>query len=230
MFKSDYHISWERVWVEGVGVNLSYFLLTYTLHSDQETLNFRLWIYDDVIKWKHFSRYWPFVWGIHRLLVNSPHKGQWRGALMFSLICTWTNSWVKKSRRRWFETTWRWLWRHYNEIRNEKDYSLSSKSIYTVAFATCLTTFFSMVQIGQIVQLLTHWGRYKMAAISQTILSNSFSWMKMLEFRLKFHRNLFHRVQFTIFQHCLKQWWLDYRRIYASLGLNELTYIRYPYL
>ena len=27
-------------------------------------------------------------------LVNSPHKGQWRGALMFSLICTWTNGWV----------------------------------------------------------------------------------------------------------------------------------------
>ena len=26
--------------------------------------------------------------------VNSPHKGQWRGALMFSLICVWINSWV----------------------------------------------------------------------------------------------------------------------------------------
>ena len=26
--------------------------------------------------------------------VNSPHKGQWRGALMFSLICTWKNGWV----------------------------------------------------------------------------------------------------------------------------------------
>ena len=25
--------------------------------------------------------------------VNSPHKGQWRGALMFSLMCVWTNSW-----------------------------------------------------------------------------------------------------------------------------------------
>ena len=49
--------------------------------------------------------------------------------------------------------------------------------------------------------LLTHWGRDNMAAISQTTLSNSFSWMKMLEFRLKFHWNLFHRVQFTIFQH-----------------------------
>ena len=42
--------------------------------------------HDDVIKWKHFPRYWPFVRGIHRSPVNSPHKGQWRGALMFSLI------------------------------------------------------------------------------------------------------------------------------------------------
>ena len=48
-------------------------------------------IHDDVIKWKHFPRYWPFVWGIHRSPVNSPHKGQWRGALMFSLICVWIN-------------------------------------------------------------------------------------------------------------------------------------------
>ena len=32
--------------------------------------------HDDVIKWKHFLRYWPFVRGIHRSLVNSPHKGQ----------------------------------------------------------------------------------------------------------------------------------------------------------
>ena len=48
----------------------------------------------DVIKWKHFSRYWPFVRGIHRSPVNSPHKGQWRGALMFSLICDWINDWI----------------------------------------------------------------------------------------------------------------------------------------
>ena len=26
--------------------------------------------------------------------VNSPHKGQWRGALMFSLINAWINDWV----------------------------------------------------------------------------------------------------------------------------------------
>ena len=50
--------------------------------------------HDDVIKWKHFPRYWPFLRGIHRSLVNSPHKGQWRGALMFSMICTCINGWV----------------------------------------------------------------------------------------------------------------------------------------
>ena len=49
---------------------------------------------DDAIKWKHFPRYWPFVRGIHRSPVNSPHKGQWRGALMFSLIWSWTSDWV----------------------------------------------------------------------------------------------------------------------------------------
>ena len=51
-------------------------------------------MHDDVIKWKHFPRYWPFVRGIHRSPVNSPHKGQWPRALMFSLICVWINSWV----------------------------------------------------------------------------------------------------------------------------------------
>ena len=49
---------------------------------------------DDVIKWKHFPRYWPFMRGIHRSPVNSTHKGQWRGALMFSFICVWINGWV----------------------------------------------------------------------------------------------------------------------------------------
>ena len=51
-------------------------------------------IHDGVIKLKHFPHYWSFVGGIHRSAVNSTHKGQWRGALMFSLICAWTNGWA----------------------------------------------------------------------------------------------------------------------------------------
>ena len=43
-----------------------------------------------------FSALLAFVWGIHRSSVNSPHKGQWRGALMFFLICVWINGWVNK--------------------------------------------------------------------------------------------------------------------------------------
>ena len=39
--------------------------------------------------------------------------------------------------------------------------------------------------------ILTHWGRDKMDAVSQTTLSKAFSWMKMLEFRLRFHWSLF---------------------------------------
>ena len=50
--------------------------------------------HDDVMKWKHFPRYWPFVREIHRSPLTSPHKGQWRGASMFSLICVWINCWV----------------------------------------------------------------------------------------------------------------------------------------
>ena len=50
--------------------------------------------HDDVIKWKHFPRNWPFVRGIHRSPGTSPHKGQWRRALMYSLICIWINDWV----------------------------------------------------------------------------------------------------------------------------------------
>ena len=41
-----------------------------------------------------FPRFWPFGRGNLRWPVNSPHKGRWRGALMFSLICAWINGWV----------------------------------------------------------------------------------------------------------------------------------------
>ena len=60
---------------------------------------------------KHFPRYWPIVWGIHRSPLNSPHKGQWRGALMFSLICAWINGWVNNGEAGDLR---RPLWRHCN--------------------------------------------------------------------------------------------------------------------
>ena len=51
-------------------------------------------VHDDVIKWKHFPPDCHFVMWIYRSPVDSPHKDQWRGTFMFSLICAWTNGWA----------------------------------------------------------------------------------------------------------------------------------------
>ena len=50
--------------------------------------------HDDVINWTRFTRYWLFVREIHQWQVNCSYKGQWCGALMFSLIFSWTNGWA----------------------------------------------------------------------------------------------------------------------------------------
>ena len=65
--------------------------------------------HDDVIKWKHFQRYWPFVRGIHRSPVNSPHQGPvTRPDLRLNKRLS------KQSCGWWFETLSRPLWRHRN--------------------------------------------------------------------------------------------------------------------
>ena len=50
--------------------------------------------HDDVIICKLLPRCWPFLGRLHRSPVNSLHKGQWRGALMVSLMGDRTNGWV----------------------------------------------------------------------------------------------------------------------------------------
>ena len=77
-----------------INASVTYLFQTYRmswLQCDAVTTRSISLKHDDVIKWKHFPRYWPFV---HRSPVNSPHKGQWRGALMFTLICARINIWV----------------------------------------------------------------------------------------------------------------------------------------
>ena len=48
--------------------------------------------------WRHqmetFSALMAICAGNSTVPVTFPHKGQWRGALMFSLICVWINGWV----------------------------------------------------------------------------------------------------------------------------------------
>ena len=57
---------------------LSNIVLTMTnmINFSNSVIIFMTTIHDDVIKWKYFPCYWPFVLGIHRSPVNSPHKGQ----------------------------------------------------------------------------------------------------------------------------------------------------------
>ena len=60
-------------------------------------LNYHQWCSVE-LTWRHqmetFSALLAICAGIHLSPVNSPHKGQWRGALMFSLIFAWMNGWV----------------------------------------------------------------------------------------------------------------------------------------
>ena len=57
--------------------------------------------HDDVIKWKHFPRYWPFVWGNHR----SP--------VVWCFLRLNTRL-IKQSWGWWYETPSRPLWRYCN--------------------------------------------------------------------------------------------------------------------
>ena len=66
------------------------YIIICLMGSNKAILNLESWWRH---QWKHFPRYWPFVWGIHRSPVNSLHKDQWWGAWMFSLICVWINGW-----------------------------------------------------------------------------------------------------------------------------------------
>ena len=108
----DYSALWARIWeawnqrpMQSMSSGLlQNFSGDPVAHADRgisrSTLGLRVrWTasmvgHDDVIKWKHFPRYWPFVRGIHRSPVNSPHKGQWRGALMFSVMCVGLKGWI----------------------------------------------------------------------------------------------------------------------------------------
>ena len=75
-----------------------------------------------------FQRYLPFVRGIHRSPVNSPHKGQWRDVFIdLSLNKRSSN----KSRGWWFETPSRSLWRHCNVNLNFEKSLLTHTILYS---------------------------------------------------------------------------------------------------
>ena len=88
-------ISKTRIWLPDVYE----FALRYKLVSSQNSLQS---YHDDVIKWKQFPRYLPFVRGIHQPPVNSPNKPVTRSFDV--LICAWINGWVT-NREAWYLMT-----------------------------------------------------------------------------------------------------------------------------
>ena len=162
------------------------------------------WIDDDIIKWKHFLRYWPCVWGIHRSLVNSLHKGKWCWALMFSLICAWINGWGN-SREAGD------LRHHHAHYDVSVMYHLVSLIIVTSlcrdtpAVSTCeVLSTICCIQLDQLDSLLPHCSqRQNGQHFGDDNLSNWFNFMKIVVF-FKFHWNLFLSVLSTISQHWFK--------------------------
>ena len=171
--------------------------------------------HDDIIKWKHFSRYWPFVlWyapeqtveqTIEKPVIWEPSRSisfVMLTALLFHSNClkellfiAWFYRWhwiifVRRPRSSWrLHTTWRQI-----GTRSSPTIMLTTAS-HEPHYVVCTSRYTDEINY------LTHWGRDKMAAISQTTLSIAFSWMKMLEFRLNFHWSLFLRVRLRIFHH-----------------------------
>ena len=96
------------------------YLIKFGYEQNDTSISFEIWPrneknHDDVIKWKHFPRSWPFVRGTHRSQVNFTHKVRCRGTLMFSLICAWINGWANnreaddwRRHRAYYEVTVMW--------------------------------------------------------------------------------------------------------------------------
>ena len=127
--------------------------------------------------WRHqmekISAALAFVRGIHRSSVNHrspvnfPHKGQWRGALMFSLICVWTNSWANNGDAGD-------LRRHcarYDVIVIAKQ---SATTMLTLRWLKNITTARDHIrQYTYCIITLTHWGRVTHIGVSKLTIIGS---------------------------------------------------------
>ena len=81
----------QRVYIR-IRVLLYFGVIKYQLFRPK---SFRITsLHDDVIKWKHFPHYWPFVRGIHRPPVNFRTKASGAELWFFSFIWVWINGWV----------------------------------------------------------------------------------------------------------------------------------------
>ena len=125
-------------------------------------------------------------------------------------------------RERWLEMFWILLirsryrsahWDLWNRTIGETSFELSEKwDLYDLFYNPRPHSWYNHNMVHRHLFLFTidknhlsislaYWDRGQIAAISQTIFWNVFSWMKMYEFRLRFHWNMFLRFELTIVQH-----------------------------
>ena len=89
---------------------------------------------------------------------------------------------------------------HKMTVTWQTDVSLSDWCITTASMSTAI----SLLRIN--IVILTHWGGDKMSALFKTTFWNAVSWMKMYEFRLRFHWWLFLCLWLTIFRYWFRNW------------------------
>ena len=101
---------------QGTGLSLVYVMVCRLLGARlaRPILKYHKQFHEDVIKWKRFSLYWPFVRGIYRSLVNSSSQRPVTRSFGGFFDLRLNTRLSKQSRRRWFETLSRSLWRHCN--------------------------------------------------------------------------------------------------------------------
>ena len=106
--------------------------------------------HDDVIKWKHFPCYWPFVRGIHWSPVNCPSQRVVTRSFDVFFDLRLNKRFSKQSRRRWFETPSRSLWRHYNA------WNVSSQQHLEVVLCSHMHIFWK-VTITKVLKFTEQW-------------------------------------------------------------------------
>ena len=91
------------------------------------------------------------------------------------MICWWP-PWVEPTRHRWMGLMW-------SAYREQK----IATNVWNVLGQSTSENIYFLPHSHWKIFSLTHWGRDKIYAISQTTFWSALSWMKMFEFRLKFH-------------------------------------------
>ena len=116
--------------------------------------NVSIWWRHHGIEMETFSALLALCAGNSPVPMNSPHKGQLRGTLMFSLICAWINGWVNNREagavRRQLS---RWLWSVVRTVTNHRWFPPSPSH----AKLWCCLCYYHDHTVEQTVELLVIW-------------------------------------------------------------------------